>query len=281
MYFNLATHTKAPMPPSRGGEDLAKGCYFAFLDLDISSDSAHRHDGLCPDMDAALKVLDNWLPPTLVIDSGNGVHVYWRFEEPVHLEDNQIKKAECKELLKNIQLVFKNPDVNPENYRVDSTADLARYLRIPGTVSWKNPQDPRPVKIVVVNPDVEYSVEFLKEASDAMIPEQESVSFSLPSYLSPKGEYSPEELQSYEHRMKRAERWMMTRSPGVTRSFLGRNRYAFATAAFLVGDPLFLRDEDVLRFMVPWGVLCEPPFTEKEILEKIRDARNRCCKEKK
>ena len=78
------------------------------------------------------------LDPTMVIDSGNGYHVYWVLETPIKLtEDN---KAKIKIMLKNLHIKTK----------ADQTYDLARILRIPGT---HNIKDPKNFKKVTTDPE--------------------------------------------------------------------------------------------------------------------------------
>lgn len=287
VYFNLASHKKAPTPPSRGGEDLAHRSFFAFLDLDISAD-VHSFDGLCTDIDSALSLLDRFLEPTLVVDSGYGIHAYWRFSEPVNVESHD-GVLTCKTLLRRIHEAFRTQDINPMDFKIDPIADLARYLRVPGTVSWKNKSDPRPVKILKANHETEYSFDFLCQVLDALEVKIPVLSSQLlgraegPARASNIGldgkRYytSPSKTQDYQFRLRRAYEWINARPPGVSRTGNGRNRYTYTTVCFLAGHPLFLLDEDVLEIMIPWGEACDPPYSEKEIREKLRDARKNGC----
>lgn len=92
----------------------------AYVDLDpykpgakLDKESAHK------------AVMDDC--PTLVIDSGNGLHVYWEFAEPVEATPENVAMLETL----NRALV--------NRYGGDPAAtNVDRVLRVPGTVNWPN-----------------------------------------------------------------------------------------------------------------------------------------------
>lgn len=69
-------------------------------------------------------------PPTAIVSSGNGVHVYFKFNEPFEvLDDNSF--TFIKELSSKLH-TFAN---------ADSTQDLSRLLRVPNSMNVKNLMD--------------------------------------------------------------------------------------------------------------------------------------------
>lgn len=76
--------------------------------------------------------------PSLWVDSGNGVHLYWPIDQPVPLERWQ-KLADALKTAAQEHKV----DIDPT-----CTADACRVLRPPGTSNWKDPANPKPVKIL-------------------------------------------------------------------------------------------------------------------------------------
>jgi putative DNA primase/helicase len=72
------------------------------------------------------------ITPSVVVDSGHGYHTYWALDEWVPWVDAQ---AAMKGLAKALN--------------GDHVYDQARILRIPGTMNWKEPDDPRPVRTIV------------------------------------------------------------------------------------------------------------------------------------
>ena len=81
----------------------------------------------------ALKSLDGFaLSPSLVIDSGNGYHGYWLLKEPTA----ELARVEAI----NVGIA--------KALGGDHTHDVSRILRVPGTSNWKDPNHPKPVRIV-------------------------------------------------------------------------------------------------------------------------------------
>jgi len=85
------------------------------------------------------------LPPTFVVDSGRGVHVYWALDTHIPVWAWQKIANVFKRHLLDIDLLA-DPTV---------TADVARVMRVPGTVNQKNMQDCR----VLLQTGATYSVE--------------------------------------------------------------------------------------------------------------------------
>lgn len=104
----------------------AKTCACFFLDLDVGTESskyAFKADAM-----ADLRHLaKEFLPPTFVVDSGGGYHCYWRSYELISAQDWLPIAERFKRALKAAG-VRADPTV---------TADLARVLRVPGTINRK------------------------------------------------------------------------------------------------------------------------------------------------
>lgn len=72
------------------------------------------------------------VPPSVVVDSGHGYHAYWRLDPPVLYD-------EARPIMVGIA----------RKLRGDHVYDQARILRIPGTINWKEPGSPLPVRVIV------------------------------------------------------------------------------------------------------------------------------------
>ena len=94
--------------------------------------------------------------PTHIVDSGNGLHVYWLFDNIVYREKWQ--KAAKK--LKALTIA--------DNLKVDGsrTADIASVLRIPGTMNNKS-TTPKPVRLIYANDDLINAETMLQAIDDA------------------------------------------------------------------------------------------------------------------
>jgi hypothetical protein len=77
------------------------------------------------------------LPKPYIVNSGNGIHVYW-------LLVVQVTKEEWTPVARKLKAAC-------EVYKLDAdpavTADEARILRIPNTLNFKNPEDPKEVLV--------------------------------------------------------------------------------------------------------------------------------------
>ena len=82
-------------------------------------------------------------PPTMVVQSGHGKHVYWKLSE-------DLTGPEAEELLKMLCDVFSADR---------PAAEYARILRVPGTTNKKQPDAPVPVELVYINTDRVFDVE--------------------------------------------------------------------------------------------------------------------------
>jgi len=100
-----------------------------------------------------LNELDSFhVKPSILVDSGHGIHVYWLLANPFRINSNEDKlyikgilKGMCKEL------------------KADHCFDLSRVLRLPGTYNLKDPNNPLPVKIISINPERKYKIKDLEK----------------------------------------------------------------------------------------------------------------------
>jgi energy-coupling factor transporter ATP-binding protein EcfA2 len=107
-----------------------------------------------PDEDAARRIIERaGLEPTLLVNSGHGVHGWWLFKKPYIFRDeedragdNELAKAWHRTLLTHAR------DLGIEG-KLDSVYDLARILRVPGTTNNKHLKsndynEPAPVTLI-------------------------------------------------------------------------------------------------------------------------------------
>ena len=75
----------------------------------------------------------NILPPTLIVISGNGFHPYWTLKESIDLATWR----PVAEALENFLMAQAGLFIDP------ITKDAARLLRVPGSVNYKDPANPK------------------------------------------------------------------------------------------------------------------------------------------
>jgi len=128
-------------------QDTAGMCAL-WVDLDYQ-DPAHKKKNLPPTMQDALELIPPDMAPSVVIHSGHGVQVWWIFFVPwtfANADDRQVAAA----LADDWKRLFKQR-ARARGWDVDSVADLARVMRVPGTTNTKITGDVRPVKIMEIN----------------------------------------------------------------------------------------------------------------------------------
>lgn len=114
-----------------------------WLDLDVGP-------GKIATRDDAFALSNAYAPPTITVDSGNGLHCWYLFERPWVF---RTKSEQARARIIAQQWVALHQIKAAESFaHIDSVGDLARLLRIPGTVNAKDPAKPRPVMALGMNP---------------------------------------------------------------------------------------------------------------------------------
>jgi len=152
IYFALATFDGF----SRKAEDSLYIKSF-FLDLDVGKEKnsfATKEDAF---VGLAKFLVDTGMPEPTIIDSGNGLHVYWILNE-------EIETTQWKPYAKNFkQLCVQHGLIIDPNV----PADAARVLRVPQTLNYNVDEGQNPLDVVLVNDiktfDLEELAPFLGE----------------------------------------------------------------------------------------------------------------------
>jgi len=116
-----------------------------WVDIDIKH-PVHKVQELPPDIPAAMELLPDELPPSMVIWSGYGIHAYWLFREPWEF-DTPEERGQAAGLLRALQAVVKQ-NAASRGWKIDTTADLTRVLRVPGIMNQKQPDNPVMAQII-------------------------------------------------------------------------------------------------------------------------------------
>ena len=85
------------------------------------------------------------LPKPTVVNSGRGLHIYWRLSRTITAE-------EWKPVAERIKYLCEEYDFHVDPSR---TADLASILRVPETLNFKD-DPPKPVSIICLSDEIEY-----------------------------------------------------------------------------------------------------------------------------
>lgn len=131
VYVSCAKHS------SSGGrtKDAAASVNAFWLDIDCGDGKPYANKKeACYAVDAFCKS-SGLLKPTHVIDSGNGLHVYWVLDHAL----SPMEWKQTADILKNLTHAY---DLKADDSR---TSDIASVLRLPGTLNHKDPNNPKPV----------------------------------------------------------------------------------------------------------------------------------------
>src|SRR5690606_4012326 len=117
-----------------------------WIDVDIAS-GAHKERALPDTLDEAVDLVRSFQKePSILVHSGHGLHAYWLFNEPMYIETPE-DQAKAETLLSRFQATIRGAAAK-RGWKLDNTSDLARVLRVPGTMNYKT--EPRPVEIIKV-----------------------------------------------------------------------------------------------------------------------------------
>jgi Family of unknown function (DUF5906) len=118
--------------------------------------------------------------PNYIVDSGNGLHMYWAMSGLVKRTVWQVAASKLKAL------------TTADNLKVDDsrTADIASVLRIPGTFNNKN-ETPKPVKLVgtifkLIEPEA--MLKAIDDAQKTLVPQKPTGSNSVSKAISLKSD---------------------------------------------------------------------------------------------
>jgi P4 family phage/plasmid primase-like protien len=149
VFFNCALMAKGA---KRGKSEDARVLPALFADIDAA---CGKHDGKRATKAEILAMLEDGFdvpPPSIVIDSGGGIHAYWMFDEP--LRDMGL----AAELLLGLNDKLKEWHTT-QGYNYERLKDLARVLRVPETYNHKtNPAKQVELILPKGTPPVRYSV---------------------------------------------------------------------------------------------------------------------------
>lgn len=136
VYVCTCPFVSAPENTSRGAEADAGALVATWLDIDIVGPAHKGNKRPAPALEAALDLLKRGpTPPTVVVNSGYGLHVWWALETPWLLK-TPADRVEAKKVSEAWVSIY-NRLANERGFDCDSVGDLARVLRIPGTQNHK------------------------------------------------------------------------------------------------------------------------------------------------
>lgn len=186
VYCAVSVAAQPGMYDTRIKSTNAAGIMGLWADIDIADPDVHKKWNLPPDEASALELLDRvGLPPTLVVHSGHGLQAWWLLQEFWSFDtDNDRLEAAALAQRWNTTLQVRAAE---KSWVVDSTFDLARVMRIPGTLNRKG-SPVMPVRLLSHDEQRRYNPEdFDQFCVDA--------SFLASRGLTPQRSYVPDQFE--------------------------------------------------------------------------------------
>jgi len=163
VYFGINRRSHSLSLGERGGNGDIGNISIIGMDIDVS-DPKEPDKELPQSQEEALTLLETFtLKPSFTISSGVGVHAYWALNEEIEITDDQERK-DAQELVRSFYRGFAE-FAHPLKF--DSTHDLSRMLRFPGSWNFKDPENPKQVVFLSENPERTYSISEIKRVGIA------------------------------------------------------------------------------------------------------------------
>ena len=140
-----------PTDSKRGDEKSVSYQTAVVVDIDIRSE-AHKGDTskLAADFDEAKSFLP--FTPSIIINSGYGLHAYYIFDSPIKITDDN-----REELKRRNNLLLDIIRQRANGKKIDGVGDLPRILRTPGTFNYKLGKDNAPLCHIVEDSGLRFS----------------------------------------------------------------------------------------------------------------------------
>lgn len=191
VYFGLGLTKAILSEKKRPSSALVCGIPGFWIDIDIACHGAHKAGNLPASQQDAeeliLATLPRHMPPTILAHSGHGLHAYWLFKEPWMFETDD-ERSLAAHMLQRFVLSFKF-HAAMRGWKLDSVFDLARVLRVPGSINHKVPGMPMTCRVISIKPDLRYNAEDFEQyfVSDASAINDDGISQLLSKDKNPLG----------------------------------------------------------------------------------------------
>lgn len=139
-------------------------------DLDVAG-PAHMSATLPPTIEAARFILPPELKPTMLIHSGHGLQAWWCFKEPTVFETQEERDAGGD--LARLWHEVMERRAAAKGWKLDAVYDLARVLRVPGTINRKDGVPDAEARILEISGD-RYNPSDIREFLDYIKPEPDT-----------------------------------------------------------------------------------------------------------
>ena len=132
IYFGIASRYNK----ENGKKESCNYLGALYIDIDVGKDG-HKKESLYESIESALSTLYRFpIEPSIIVNSGNGLHVYWLLAEPLDLSKMSV---EAESTMKKLEEIL----------AADSTHNIDRIFRIP--FSFNNKDSRKECRIIHFN----------------------------------------------------------------------------------------------------------------------------------
>ncbi len=185
--------------------------------------------------------------PTIIINSGHGVHCYWRLTQAT---------ADLKRWSQIQKRLIRHLDSDPK------VCDAPRIMRMPGFMNHKEP--PVQAKIVEINPARRYSIEEMERVLPLLPASALSVPIPSVPHKHAVGSSTSSSVD------ERAIAYVLKCEPSVSGQH-GHDRAFTAARAVVYGFDLGV-EKGLQVLLAHFNPACQPPWSEAELLHKCTEA---------
>lgn len=140
----------APRIERRGKKDSVKYITCLWVDADVKIKD--KPNAPYDTKEQALGELNTFhLKPSIVVDSGNGLHYYWLLRESVEAD------------LVRVESIL---DGLISELKADNCGDVSRVFRLPGTINLKDANEPKETRLLLFDKDIRYTLEDFKQEEE-------------------------------------------------------------------------------------------------------------------
>lgn len=154
IYFRVTMLPPEGIKGGRGVEADSHALAFLWADVDYGTIGHKPPPGatLPPDEDAAHKIISKLPTPSLIVHSGGGLYPIWVYERPIFL--TEAKRAEARARSQRWQNLIAAHAAKLGWHYGSGVGDLARVLRLPGSINRKVPEIERPCRVIATSGEV-------------------------------------------------------------------------------------------------------------------------------
>lgn len=158
--------------------------------------------------DLTLELFDSGCLPTYIIETKNGLHVYWLFSKPIYLNDlNPDQQERLRVMYRDVEeAILRKFDGDP------GAKDSARVLRVPGTIHQKDPNDFFEIKIIHTSQEERFT---FTELQNIFLKKEAPDTWATVNGENPISEEVKEDIEKVFPKLERTSyKQLLSRTPG-------------------------------------------------------------------